>query len=259
MPDQSTIHEPNADAVTTTGNEESARWSALEEELPPRPRRRLLAPVPLALLGVLLLVCGFIAGVLVEKGQAPASASGGGGGTGLASRFAALRSAVGGGFGPSSAGTGIGGGGGGGGGSGGFGARSPGGASATIGQVAYVKDGTLYVTNAEGNTVKVKTSAASTVTKTVTADVKTIHPGETVIVTGAPGANGAIEAESIRVGGLAGGGLGGLGALFGDQSAGTSGNGENGSAGASDGSGEGHRSGGGSSGGGEPALFGKGG
>ena len=57
------------------------------------------------------------------------------------------------------------------------------------------------MTNAEGNTVKVTTSPASTVTKTVKADVKGIHPGETVLVTGAAGANGAISAESIRVGG----------------------------------------------------------
>ena len=55
------------------------------------------------------------------------------------------------------------------------------------GQVAYIDGSTLYVTNAEGNTVKVTTSAASTVTKTVKADVKGIHPGETVIVTGAAG------------------------------------------------------------------------
>ena len=56
------------------------------------------------------------------------------------------------------------------------------------------------MTNAEGNTVKVTTSPATSVTKTVKADVKGIHPGETVLVTGAAGANGAISAESIRVG-----------------------------------------------------------
>ncbi len=43
------------------------------EELARRPRRRLLGtggnPIPLALLGVLLIACGFIGGVLVEKGQ----------------------------------------------------------------------------------------------------------------------------------------------------------------------------------------------
>ena len=63
-----------------------------ESELPPRPRRRLLTPVPLALMGVLAIACGFIGGVLVEKGQNSSSSSGGGA-SGLASRFAALRGA----------------------------------------------------------------------------------------------------------------------------------------------------------------------
>ena len=72
-------------------------------------------------------------------------------------------------------------------------------------------------------------------TKTVKADVKGIHPGETVTVTGATGSNGAVSAESIRVGAGAGGGLG---ALFGG--AGAAPGGSSGSSGGS----------------GEPALFG---
>ena len=48
-------------------------WDEPIDELPPRPRRRLLGaggnPVVLVLLGVLLIACGFIGGVLVEKGQ----------------------------------------------------------------------------------------------------------------------------------------------------------------------------------------------
>ena len=52
--------------------------STAEDEWPeepgaaPRPRRRLLSPV-LALLGVLLIACGFIGGVLVEKGETSSS------------------------------------------------------------------------------------------------------------------------------------------------------------------------------------------
>ncbi|MGA9313584.1 MAG: hypothetical protein WBV77_03030, partial [Solirubrobacteraceae bacterium] len=65
-----------------------------ESELPPRPRRRLLTPVPLALMGILAIACGFIGGVLVEKGQSSSSSSAGGA-SGLASRFAALRGASG--------------------------------------------------------------------------------------------------------------------------------------------------------------------
>jgi hypothetical protein len=209
-------------------------WDEPIEELPPRPRRRLLGvggnPIPLALLGVLLIACGFIAGALVEKGQTSSSSSGAGA-AGLVSRFAALRGASGAGSGASTSTGAVG---------GGSGATG----GATIGQVAYIDGSTLYVTNAEGNTVKVRTSAASTVTKTVKADVKGIHPGETVVVTGTTGVKGEISAESIRIGGGAGGGLG---ALFDGAGGGRRG-------GSGDGTG-----GGGSSGGGEPALFGRGG
>jgi DNA-binding beta-propeller fold protein YncE len=207
------------------------------QELPPRPRRRLLGvganPVPLALLGVLLLACGFIAGVLVQKGQGSASSSTAGG---LASRFAALRSAASGSASGASGAVG---------GSGGFfgaGGRGGGGSGATVGQVAYVSGRTLYVTDAEGNTIKVSTSAASTVTKTLKADVKGIHPGETVIVTGSTGPNGALSAESIRVSEAAGGG--GLGALFGGGGVGGGSRGTGSTTGARAGAGE-------------PALFGK--
>jgi hypothetical protein len=217
-------------------------WLNQPEELPRRPRRRLLAPLPIALLIVLLTACGFIGGVLVEKGQGSSSGSTGTGAAGLASRFAALRGgatvATGGASnGSSAAGGSLFGRAGGASGAGATGAGA--GASATTGQVAYVHGSTLYVTTAEGNTVKVRTSPTSTVTKTVKADVKGIHPGETVLITGAAGANGAVSAESIRVGASGGGGLA---SLFGRAGGGAAG----GRAGAGEG-------------GGEPALFGKGG
>lgn len=199
--------------------EEHEGWMEEPAELPRRPRRRLLSPVPLALLGVLLIACGFIAGVLVEKGQSSSSSSTAGAASSLASRFAALRGGASGAAGNPSAG--------------GFGA----GAGATAGSVAYISGKTLYVTTSEGNIVKVTTSAATTVTKTVNAEVKGIHPGEPVTVTGASGPDGAIDAESIRVGARTGGVLG---ALFSGSGAGASG-----------------RSGSGG-GGGEPALFGRG-
>jgi hypothetical protein len=62
------------------------------------------------------------------------------------------------------------------------------------------------VTSTQGNTVKVTASAGAAVTKSVKTAVKSIHPGETVVVTGTTGAGGAISAESIRVGGLGGAG-----------------------------------------------------
>jgi hypothetical protein len=213
------------------------------EELPPRPRRRLLGtggnPLILALLGVLLIACGFIGGVLVEKGQTPSSSSSGA--AGLASRFAALRGAAGAGSTPtgsSSAGTsgtvgsgtsGAAGSGavGGAAGAGGFAGRFGGAGGATIGEVAYISGSTLYVTNAEGNTIKVTTSPAATITKTVKADVHGIRPGETVVVRGSKGSSGAVSAESISAStaGVGLGGGGGLGALFGGGGAGRGGGG----------------------------------
>lgn len=191
---------------------EDGAWLPEAEPLPPRPRRRLLTPVPLSLLAVLLVACGFIAGVLVEKGQ---SEGGGSSGASGASAFASrLRSLAGGatGSGGSTGSSGL----------GGTAASASGFARPTEGTVAYLSGSTLYVTNSESNTVKVKTSAATSVTKTVTSAVKDIHPGETVTITGATGSNGTVTAESIRVGsagsGLAalfGGGAGGSGAATG--------------------------------------------
>jgi hypothetical protein len=220
-----------------------------EAELPSRPRRRIISPIPLALLGLLLVACGFIAGVLVEKGQS-SSSSPAGSAASLASRLAALRSGAAGAAGSAAASL-LGGAGSGGG--AGAGARlGPGGnGGATAGSVAYISGDTLYVTTAEGNTVKVTTSAGTAVTTTVKANVPGIHPGETVLVTGTPGANGAISAESIRVGGGLGGGLR---VLFGG-SAGGGGRGAGGGGRGTDGA---SRGAGGAKANSEPQLFGPG-
>jgi hypothetical protein len=185
-------------------------WFEEEDELPRRPRRRLLAPVPLALIAVLLLAGGFLAGVEVEKGQGPASSSGG-----LAAGLAALRGTSG----ASSAG-----------GSqsssrtaGGFagaflrgGTGFPGAGGLTTGEVSYLRGSTLYVTDAEGNTVRVHAPAGTKVSKTVSAGVKSIHPGDTVIVRGSQSSNGSVTASSISVspgGSSASGGSGASGTL----------------------------------------------
>lgn len=188
MPEQTEAFEPI----------EQEQWPADPQELPPRPRRRLLTPLPLALAGVLLIACGFVAGVLVEKGQ---TSSSGGSGTpaALSSRLAGLRSAST--SGSSARGSG-------GGAAGGFASRFGAGGGATVGEVAYVHGSTLYVTNAEGNTVKVSTSEASAVSRTVKSSVKQVHPGETVTVIGEATSGGAILARSISVG--SGSGLGAL-------------------------------------------------
>jgi len=264
MPEQ----QPTSDEPTAVGKDfeqpsrqladdpaERDAWLEEAEELPPRPRRRVLAPLPLALLAALAIACGFIAGVLVEKGQEGGPGSTAGAGGAFASRIAALRggaaspsaatgsssgSSIGSGSastGPANGARGL---------AGGAGASAR---SATVGQVAYVDKGTLYVTTSEGNTVKVTAAAGASVTKTVRTSIKAIHPGETVIVAGTSSASGAVSASSIRIGSVVGA-IGGGSALFGG-SAGTA-------AGASSGSSTSSSSSGSGTGGGEPQLFGKG-
>ena len=154
-------------------------------ELPPRPRRKLLTPLPVALAGLLLAALGFIGGVQVQKGQQD-TATGGGLPQGL--RAAIAGNAPGGGSVPDGAprpGAGRNGGGAGG---------SP---APTIGEVANVKGNTLYVTDSQGNTVKVKTNAGSTVTRTAKSKVRAVRPGDQVVVQGKQNANGAVTAASV--------------------------------------------------------------
>jgi hypothetical protein len=190
--------------------EEEAGWLEDESELPRRPRRRLLAPVPLALLAVLLIACGFIGGVLVQKGQG-GTASSGGGASGFPAGLAALKGALpgaGAAGGKSSAassaakrGAGA------------FPGLGGAGGGVTTGEVAYVRGNTLYVTDRQGNTVKVSAAAGSKVTKTVSTKASSIHPGATVVVLGSKAKNGSISASSISVSSAASGGAGSAGGL----------------------------------------------
>jgi hypothetical protein len=214
-PEEPTIHhdpvEPGAvqthDTLAYEPIDEQDEWLEEPVELPRRPRRRLLGkganPVFLSLIAVLLVACGFIGGVLIEKGENSAGSSTGAS-AGLASRFAALRGGAGGATGARSSATTAGATGAAGAAAGGGGFTRP-----TSGTVAYLAGSTLYVTNSEGNTVKVTTSAGTSVNKTVKSSVKGIHPGETVTITGATAKGGSVSAEAISVG-SAGGGLTGL-------------------------------------------------
>jgi len=162
------------------------------EEVPRRPRRKLFSPVPVALLVILLVACGFFAGVEVEKSNSSSSSS-----SGLAAGLSALRSRFGGtgtaartgstgtsGF-PGAAG-------------GGFAGGGFAGAGVTTGEVSYVSGDTLYVTSGE-NTVKVKVPSGTTVSKTVSTSVKSVHPGDTVVVRGSQGKNGSVTASSLSI------------------------------------------------------------
>jgi hypothetical protein len=198
-------------------------WDPEPNELPPRRRRRLITPLTGALLGVLLVGCGFVGGVLAEKGQV--------GGTTAASPFAGR-----------AAGARAGGGAVGGGPAAALGGQS---GSATVGQVSTVRGRTLYVQDTQGNTVKVALPKGANVIRTTTSGVGAIHPGDTVIVQGSQGANGTVNASSVRAtaagasataGGResaagSGGGSGAVGQLFGDGQSSGGGSGQAGRAG----------------------------
>jgi hypothetical protein len=83
------------------------------------------------------------------------------------------------------------------------------GAGRTIGTVKLIDGTNLYITDASGNVVKVSTTGAS-FTKTVSGAVTDVHPGDTVVVTGAAGSDGTVSARSVVLGGAgAAGGFGG--------------------------------------------------
>lgn len=153
-----------------------------EEELPPRPRSRFLAPLPIALIAVLLAAAGFLAGVLVQKGSGEGGSAGAFPGGGQLPSFLSGEGGEGS-EGGSTAGlpTGV-----------------PGGGSgaAVTGTVTGVKGHTIYVKEAEGNTVAVKAEDGSTVTRDSNVGVKKVRPGDSVVVQGAKHGS-TVKASSI--------------------------------------------------------------
>ncbi len=146
-------------------------------------RRRRLPKLTLTLAALLVVAAAFAVGAEVQKHYGTASASA----ANPAAAFAAARAARGlGGFG------------------GGGGSAGAGGGT-TTGTVTLIKGSTLYVTDSSGNTVLVKTSATSRVTKSVASSVKNIRPGAGVTVQGATATDGSVTATSIAVGSTNGG------------------------------------------------------
>ncbi len=181
-------------------------WEELaEEELPPRPRNRLLAPLPLALIALLIAACGFLGGVLVQKGSEGGSAAGLPGG--LPSFFSK-----------------EGGGGSGSEGSGSLPAGFPGSGSgaAVSGTVSSVDGRTIYVKNSEGSTVAVRVEDGSKISRDSNVGVKKIHPGDSVVVQGAKHGS-TVKAGSISAteSGVETSALGGLPASGGGESGGS--------------------------------------
>jgi hypothetical protein len=201
-------------SVPPGGELDEAYYPELDE-LPPRPRRKLLTPVTVLLLLVLFAAAGFVGGVLVQKGQGSSTSTVGGG---FASRFGAAGAT-----GASGAVSGFRSLFGGGAGSGG----------ATIGTVSSVDGKKLYVTETSGNTVAVVTTAESKITKNESVGSNAIHPGDSVVVEGIAGSKGTVTASSVSDSGSSSSGTGGIASLFGGSSSARSSNSSSGATGTS--------------------------
>ena len=132
----------------------------------------------LALGGAVLVVAGFIGGVLVQKtvnppaGASPVNAANGTGG------FARNGQGAGGGQGP------------------GQGTASEG-SNATTGTVKLVDGTTIYLTDSNGEIVTVKTTGTTTVRTAQTTVLKDIPVGATIAVVGTTGTDGTVTATQI--------------------------------------------------------------
>jgi hypothetical protein len=149
-------HKPPADDQETTWPEDDFTPPA------PRPRRRLLTPLTGALAAVLLVALGFIGGVEVQKH------SGGSASTGAPAAARGFPSFAGGQGGPPA----------------GFSPGGGAGGNATQGTVSYVKHGVIYLKDSDGNTLKVKVSTGTDVTRTAKTAAAKVHPGDTIVVQG---------------------------------------------------------------------------
>jgi hypothetical protein len=182
------------------GPPEQEEWDAREEEplaLAPRARRRGGGPLLAAVLASLVGAIGFYVGIRVEKGQLSSTSTTGA--TGAASRLAALAGRG------SAAGAGAGG--------GGFARAFAGGGAggnSTVGTISSVDGRALYLTDTSGNTIKVALSSVTTITKSLGVSTRSVHPGDTVIVSGLKGSGGTISATTVNDTGArsAGGGTG---------------------------------------------------
>lgn len=178
-------------------------WDDGEEPvIPPRPRGRLLRPLPLALLAIAIAAAGFLGGIEAQKGSEGGSggpALGGGEPPSFASKAGAGATAA------------------------ATGAPSSGGTSeaAAGGTVTSVEGHTIYVKESDGTTVAVKIGDGATVTRDSNVSAKKIHPGDTVTVEGSKHGStvraSSVAATESGVESIAGpGAAGGAGAASGE-------------------------------------------
>ncbi|WP_052397948.1 hypothetical protein [Streptomyces sp. NRRL F-5123] len=172
------------------------------------PPRRALPWLTLTLSACIVAAGAFIGGVYVEKHHGNNAASNpfaalanargngqgaaGGTGTGSGRGFGGTGTGTGRGFGGTGAGTGTAAGGG-----------------LTVGTVKLVDGDTIYVTDAQGNTVKVTTSTSTKVTESKDGKVSDLKAGQTVTIRGTTGSSGDVTATTVTQGETAPTGFGG--------------------------------------------------
>lgn len=170
-----------------------------DEALPVRPRARYLTPLTALLMALILGGVGFYVGIRVEKSQ---TASTGGVGSAFARAFSGTGSRTSGSGSTSRTGGFPG--------SGSFasrlGAAFGGVGAGTVGSVSSVDGKTIYVREAGGNTVKVRLSSATSISKSEPVSRKKLYPGDEVVVSGSTSSNGTVNATSVTDSGAGSGG-----------------------------------------------------
>jgi hypothetical protein len=144
-------------------------------------RRRFFNRQTAALGAMVACAAGFLAGIEIEKSQLSSTTSAAiapAGTPGSAATGAGARTGFG--FGGGAAGAGAGAGG-----------------AASFGTISSVNGNTIYVTDASGNTVKVKLSSATKITKSQSTSKSSLHPGDALVIQGAAGKNGTLAATSV--------------------------------------------------------------
>ncbi|MFE6846616.1 DUF5666 domain-containing protein [Streptomyces sp. NPDC057686] len=201
---------PGADTAADPGGILSeppdTRDISAELAAPPRPR---LPWLTLLLSGGVVAGLAFTGGALVEKSHLQGSAGSGAAGRNFAAGGGGAPGRTGAGQGQGAAGQGRTGAGqnsqngrrpGFGGTSGGPGA----GAGVTTGTVKLVDGTTLYVTDAQGNVVKVTTDSNTQITQATPGKVSDLQPGQTVTVRGSRNDSGDVAASTVAQGGAGG-------------------------------------------------------
>lgn len=177
------------------------------------PPRRKLPWLTLLLSAGVVAVAAFTGGVLVEKHHKDSANP--------FSQLAVSRAGSSSGAGRTGGGFGFGGGGATAGGGSGTGTGAGAAGGLTLGTVKLVDGDTIYLTDAQGDTVKVTTNGSTKVTQSKDGKVSDLKPGQTVTVRGTRSASGDVTATTVTQGEGAASGFGGGGGFPGSGGAGS--------------------------------------